>query len=457
MDEIKVAVTEMERAAKVANDHPALQEHAGRLTRSLLLFYKVIEELESTQGRTDNIDRAKFDASVDEANAILLEIHEFGKKEVESIEPSIPDNERLQALLLVERVRAAKDVLVKMESEASRVERKLAYAEKIHSTFSEVRKDNLQELFDDIIVDVGRYYRTLHPEDDIQDIKLSIIPERRGSAELTVTCFAKGNEDPRAYLSEGHLDSLGLCIFLAFIKRLDLKCPLIALDDVVTTVDSGHRERICDLLYSEFGDAQIVITTHDGVWFEQLLSYQRASNVPSANMEIIAWTPQGGPIIRNKKSCWETIEDKISDGDRCGAGNEGRRYLEMVLEDLCLMLRANVQFRGGSYRYTSGDLFVAFRKRAKDVIVDQEYNESILPMIQKRDRTRYMGNLTSHNNEGAYDVSMEEVRSFCNSVRDIDRAFLCPECGRRMQYYDRDRIITCPNPKCTHPVKVNTK
>ncbi|MGD0818560.1 MAG: AAA family ATPase [Methanomassiliicoccales archaeon] len=457
VEEIKAAISEMEKAMMVVRDYPALHELEGDLNLNLASFEKVIEELGRTQTRVELMDRVLFEHNIDEANGTLSKVHEFGKMEVDKIAPSTEENERLKTLIAMERIRSAKNSVLQLESEASTIEKKLNYADKIHETFSEVRKRNLQNLFDDIIVDVGRFYKALHPEDDICDIKLSIIPERRGSAELTVTCFAKGNEDPRAYLSEGHLDSLGLCIFLAFIKRLDLKCPLVALDDVVTTVDSGHRERICELLYSEFGDAQIVITTHDGVWFEQLLSYQRASNVPSTNLEIISWTPKGGPIIRSKKSCWETIQDKISDGDRCGAGNEGRRYLEIVLEELCLMVKANVQFKGGSYRFTAGDLFIAFRKRAKDTIVEQEYEEAVLPLIQNLDRTRYMGNLLSHNNEGAYDVSMEEVRSFCNSVNELDKLFLCPECSRRMQYFDRDRIITCSNPKCAHLAKINTK
>jgi hypothetical protein len=457
VEDIKIALSEMEKATKVVRDYPALHEQEERLDQHKASFEQVIEELNRTQTRVNVMDCDLFGRSIDEANATLSEIHEFGRTELERIAPSKSENERLQMLMAMERIRLAKDSVLQMESESSAIEKKLSYADKIHETFSEVRKRNLQELFDDIIVDVGKFYRSLHPEDDICDIKLSIIPERKGSAELTVTCFAKGNEDPRAYLSEGHLDSLGLCIFLAFIKRLEMKSPLIALDDVVTTVDSGHRERICDLLYSEFGDAQIVITTHDGVWFEQLLSYQRASNVPSANLEIIAWTPKGGPIIRSKKSCWETIQEKITEGDRCGAGNEGRRYLEIVLEDLCLMVKANVPFRGGSYRFTAGDLFIAFRKRAKDIIVAEEYDGTVLPLIQRLDRTRYMGNLMSHNNEDAYDVSMEEVRSFCNSVNVLDKLFLCPDCNRRMQYFEKDRIITCSNPKCAHPAKITTK
>jgi hypothetical protein len=120
-----------------------------------------------------------FGRSIDEANATLDEIREFGSTELERIAPSKSENERLQMLMAMERIRLAKDSVLQLESESFVIERKLSYADKIHETFSEVRKKNLQELFDDIIVDVGKFYRSLHPEDDICDIKLSIIPREK--------------------------------------------------------------------------------------------------------------------------------------------------------------------------------------------------------------------------------------------------------------------------------------
>jgi len=141
--------------------------------------------------------------------------------------------------------------------------------------------------------------------------------------------FGLVGEDPRALISEGHLDSLGLCIFLAFVKAFDKGCPLIVLDDVVTTIDADHRDRIAELLLTEFKDYQLVITTHDGIWYEQILNAQRAQNVQSyfRNMKITRWDVNLGPIMSSYKPEWEKILERLENNDKNAAGNEARIYL----------------------------------------------------------------------------------------------------------------------------------
>ncbi len=75
--------------------------------------------------------------------------------------------------------------------------------------------------------------------------------------------YDREDEDPRGFNSEGHLDSLGLCIFLAFVKHFNAGFPLMVLDDVVSSIDARHRSHICDLPLEEFSDYQLFVTTHD--------------------------------------------------------------------------------------------------------------------------------------------------------------------------------------------------
>ncbi len=120
-------------------------------------------------------------------------------------------------------------------------------AEKVYSIFVKTKKDNVQVVFDAIQNDLQKYYSILHPTDPHGNIQLKLSTGKRASIELKIESFGKKDEDPRAFTSEGHLDSLGLCIFFAFIKNFHQQCSLIILDDVVTTVDAGHRENICKL------------------------------------------------------------------------------------------------------------------------------------------------------------------------------------------------------------------
>ena len=48
------------------------------------------------------------------------------------------------------------------------------------------------------------------------------------------------------------------------MKRLfGNRFTIALLDDVVMSVDAGHRYRFCKLLKTHFPDTQFVITTHD--------------------------------------------------------------------------------------------------------------------------------------------------------------------------------------------------
>jgi len=272
--------------------------------------------------------------------------------------------------------------------------------------------------------------------------------------------FGREGEDPRALTSEGHLDSLGLCIFLGFVKKFNEGCSLIVLDDVVSTVDAKHRENICKLLLKEFRDKQLIITTHEGMWYEQLRAFQRAYGMEGnfKNLIIVDWSIDTGPIIRPYKTRWERIQEKIGAGDKTGAGNEGRQYLEWVLERICEVTQAPVPFKS-SGRYEVGELLIAAKKRLKSLIREEEdvFRDKISKTFQDLESRIIMGNILSHNNILAEEVSLEEVNSFCKSVQKLHDVFSCPNCGYFIGYYRDLKIVRCSNSKCENPIEVKTK
>ena len=99
---------------------------------------------------------------------------------------------------------------------------------------------------------------------------------------------------------------------------------LIVLDDIVTTVDSAHRESICRLLFEEFKKNQFIITTHDGLWFKQITSLIECLWFKAEIQEynIYGWDENNGPAIKSYEYKWERIPSKIDSGDKSCAGNE---------------------------------------------------------------------------------------------------------------------------------------
>lgn len=359
---------------------------------------------------------------------------------------------------LIEQTKSKAREISRIEPEIEINKKYYDVAEKLYSTFSETKKARIQDVYNIIQEDMKRFYFALHPGETRGNIELIVDLGRRASTKLKMDLLGQEGEDPRAYASEGHLDSLGLCIFLAFVRKFNESCPLIVLDDVVTTIDAQHRENICKLLLKEFEEKQIVLTTHDGIWYEQICASQRAYRKTGnfKNMIILDWDDNAGPRIKPYKARWERIQEKLAVGDKNGAGNDGRRHLEWVLEKICEITQAPVPFKS-SGRYEVRDLFGSTMKRLKALIGEGSFLDNVSIALTELERTMIMGNLLSHNNAEVERVSMEEVKSFCEAVNSLHRIFLCPACGCFMGYYRELKIMRCSNPNCSHPVEVRTR
>ena len=82
----------------------------------------------------------------------------------------------------------------------------------------------------------------------------------------------------------------------ALMKRLfGDRFTFALLDDVVMSVDAGHRYQFCKLLKTHFPDTQFIITTHDRLWAEQM----KSAGLVTAKTSIAfhGWTIDTGPLV----------------------------------------------------------------------------------------------------------------------------------------------------------------
>jgi recombinational DNA repair ATPase RecF len=201
------------------------------------------------------------------------------------------------------RARAERERLAsrraELEATLARSRATLSIASTVNATLTRVRNEELQAVFDDLQSDLVHFYEALHPGEGQRALAIAMDPKKRGSADLRLDFFDRSDQDPRAFASEGHLDSLGLCIFLAFVRRFSGDWPLLVLDDVVATVDAAHKARVARLLFEEFGDRQLLITTHDSRWFSELRRVQDELGIEgSHNVVIEKWSLEEGPTMR---------------------------------------------------------------------------------------------------------------------------------------------------------------
>ncbi len=385
----------------------------------------------------------------------LKDLSKQNEKLEEELKPSEKDENITEICKSLLEIKGYLNDLNDLNKHISQLESELKLADKMYTVFSKIRKEKIQEIYDTIEKDVQNFYSIIHPNELYDEIKIDIDHSRRASTNLKMTIFGKEDQDPRALSSEGHLDSLGLCIFLALFKNFNKEFPLLVLDDVVSTMDSRHREHVCKLLFEKFADKQLIITTHDGIWFDQLKAAQRAYGLSGKfeNIQIVGWDLENGPVIDKYTPRWDRIQNKIKERDTHCAGNEGRRYLEWLLKEICTNSKAKIPLKS-SGRYEINDLFDPAKTRMIKLIEDPDLKKELESSFDELKATMIMGNLLSHENLMAGNVSIDEVESFCNSIHKLHEFMLCDECSNPLRYYQEIKVFRCSGKNCSNPTEI---
>ena len=235
---------------------------------------------------------------------------------------------------------------------------KLAYDE-----YCRAMEEELNALYADIQADFSGFYRMIN-EDDEASFTAELKPSE-GRLDLKVNFYERGLYPPGAYHSEGHQDGMGVCLYLALMKRLFGKDFTIALlDDVVMSVDSGHRYQFCRLLKTHFPDTQFLITTHDRLWAEQM----RSAGLVTAKTSLAfhSWSVDTGPLVESNTDIWTEIEAALAKGKVETAAHGLRHHLEYVSRLLADQLGARPVFRADG-NYELGELLPSVLTRTKEL------------------------------------------------------------------------------------------
>lgn len=219
-----------------------------------------------------------------------------------------------------------------------------------------------RRLFSDNILakiagEVGRIYEIVHPGEGLNKISLELDPDKRASLEIGANFCGEKGAPPQAYFSESHLDTLGLCVFLALAALDGPEHTVLVLDDILASVDEPHVERLIEMLYAEaIQFRHCVITTHYRPW-KHKLQWGWLKNGQCQFVELARWTSQSGvtlirtlpDIDRLKKLLDEETPDPQLVCAKAGF------ILEAALNFLTLLYECAVP-RKSEDRYTIGDL-----------------------------------------------------------------------------------------------------
>lgn len=230
-----------------------------------------------------------------------------------------------------------------------------------YDTYCLVLEDALNSLYEGVQSDFSEYYRELN-EDDEAKFTAKLTPSA-GTLDLAVNFYERGLFPPGAYHSEGHQDGMGVCLYLALMKRLfGDRFTLALLDDVVMSVDAGHRYRLCRLLKARFSNTQFIITTHDRLWAEQMRSAGLVTKKTS--LAFHGWTIDTGPLVESDSEIWTDIRAALGTGKVDVAAAALRHHLEYAARHLADQVGATPQFRADG-NYELGELLPSVLGRMK--------------------------------------------------------------------------------------------
>jgi hypothetical protein len=263
--------------------------------------------------------------------------------------------------------------------------------------------------------------------------------------------------DPRGLYSEGHIDSLGLCLFLAIRKMHHGQCrdlSLLVLDDVLHSVDGDHRKRTAELIFEEFSDHQLIITTHDPIWYRYLCQNAQRCGRPFTMKRIAGWSLAEGPKWGDHLADYEWLASP--DGVRAlpkDRASKAGRLLEELLMNCCDRTSTAVPFRIKA-DYTIDPLWTSFYAKAKKHKGFWERAESTLAEIEA---TREIRNFGSHWNMWSQQLTDKEAERFVNAALGFRALVFCEECSDFFKEISQlEELWTCTRLHLHYAKKGNT-
>lgn len=310
---------------------------------------------------------------------------------------------------------------------------KLSTALNLQAAFivNEIRK-KVQSLLDTLQAPVNDIYRQIQGA-DAAPITLQLPSEEDTNQQRLnlVVDFAANRVgvQPCGYLSDSQIHSLALALRLAAIKRFNTAAPIIALDDIVTSYDADHRRAISALLAKDFGDFQLIVTTHDERFFSYLKD--QLGDKHWHYTRIIRLDPDFGPRFVDHRITDAMIEACWHDGK--SAANEMRQAEEEWLLGMCRDFGVNIRIRSVERAYSYE------RSELADALASFLHSQGLTPPLVSGVNNRFLmslqqgavENFGSHFQDHPYGVgSIGDEKVRWNEFRFFRDHFVCPKCGK---------------------------
>lgn len=411
---------------QTARDYSAICEAA---VERLTTFLPVVETI-TVLRNIPTVPRPVFDAigALEKAVAVLPE-------------PTKQDAAREWLTVAQERLEVWREAMRKQKAAKAQAQQ----ARKVFEIYTATSDSVLEGIYSDVEKDFAALYRCVNRNDEGR-FEARLLPSM-GKLGFDVDFYGRGFFPPGAYHSEGHQDAMGVCLYLALMNYLHgTQFTFAVLDDVLMSVDAGHRREVCALLKKEFPNTQFIMTTHDPVWLRHMRTEGLIGGRSAVHFR--SWSVDEGPIRWDERDVWTEIDDDLKKNDVRAAAALLRHYLEYASTELCHRLRAPVEFRGDA-QYQLGELLPSaamhMRKlyaRAKEAanswnqreVIDQiAARESAFDILAKTTNAeQWQVNVAVHFNSWD-NLCKEDFEPVVKAFRNFLDGFTCSDCNEYLR------------------------
>lgn len=240
---------------------------------------------------------------------------------------------------LVERGRSWRQARI----DSARHEVAAEHAATIHEACARMQRELFEDILRAISQPFAEIYSRLHPDESLADATVEKAGDR--GIELSVVFHGEICSPPHGVLSESHLNSLGIAVFLAMAETFNERVRFLVLDDVISSFDIEHREDLALMLVERYEDWQLVVLTHDHRFFERI----RRMAPHWRALQLTSWDFGTGPRFMDYLSTDRVGRARalLDGGDALEAAQKARLALEEFLQEWCEGIGAPVPFRRG--------------------------------------------------------------------------------------------------------------
>ncbi|MEL6698636.1 MAG: AAA family ATPase [Bacteroidota bacterium] len=143
---------------------------------------------------------------------------------------------------------------------------------------------------------------------------------------------------PQSFLNEAKLTAIALSIRLSVLNdKPNTEFQILALDDLLVSLDMEHREEVLDIIFREYSDDyQLLILTHDRSFFQFARKYIQMNHLSQQWLQLEMYeriSDNSGPVVKMAKEPFAKALQFYSDHEYAACGNHLRKSAEQFLQN----------------------------------------------------------------------------------------------------------------------------